>query len=94
MRARRRRTLCLAGLDDSVRDAVMREIDNVSYFAQIDHPNLVSIEDKGSVDGIPYLVMSYAGDGTLQKRLEQGDMTRKAALHIFVQAARGVQTFM
>src|SRR5690606_6171464 len=28
--------------DDSVRDAVMREIDNVSFFAQIDHPNLVS----------------------------------------------------
>ena len=77
--------------DESVRDAVMREIDNVSYFAQIDHPNLVSIEDKGAVDGIPYLVMSYAGDETLQKRLEQGDMTREAALHIFVQAARGVQ---
>ena len=77
--------------DESVRDAVMREIDNVSYFAQIDHPNLVSIEDKGVVDGIPYLVMSYAGDGTLQKLLEQGDMTRAAALHIFVQAARGVQ---
>ncbi|MFT4511980.1 MAG: serine/threonine protein kinase [Planctomycetota bacterium] len=77
--------------DDSVRDAVMREIDNVSFFAQIDHPNLVSIEDKGTVDGIPYLVMSYAGDGTLQKRLQQGDMTREDALHIFVQAARGVQ---
>lgn len=77
--------------DDSVRDAVMREIDNVSFFAQIDHPNLVSIEDKGTVDGIPYLVMSYAGDGTLQKRLQQGDMTRADAMHIFVQAARGVQ---
>jgi serine/threonine protein kinase len=77
--------------DDSVRDAVMREIDNVSFFAQIDHPNLVSIEDKGTVDGIPYLVMSYAGDGTLQKLLQQGDMTREDALHIFVQAARGVQ---
>lgn len=77
--------------DESVRDAVMREIDNVSFFAQIDHPNLVSIEDKGTVDGIPYLVMSYAGDGTLQKRLQQGDMTRDDALHIFVQAARGVQ---
>tara|TARA_R110002072_G_scaffold46591_1_gene128817 strand:- start:65370 stop:66680 length:1311 start_codon:yes stop_codon:yes gene_type:complete len=77
--------------DDSVRDAVMREIDNVSFFAQIDHPNLVSIEDKGTVDGIPYLVMSYAGDGTLQKRLAQGDMSREDALHIFVQAARGVQ---
>lgn len=77
--------------DDSVRDAVMREIDNVSFFAQIDHPNLVSIEDKGTVDGIPFLVMSYAGDETLQKRLQAGDMTRDDALHVFVQAARGVQ---
>ncbi len=77
--------------DDNMLDSVMREIDNVSFFAQIDHPNLVSIEDKGTVDGIPYLVMSYAGDETLQKRLQQGDMTREDALHIFVQAARGVQ---
>lgn len=77
--------------DDNVRDSVMREIDNVSFFAQIDHPNLVSIEDKGTVDRIPFLVMSYAGDETLQKRLQQGNMTREDALHIFVQAARGVQ---
>ena len=77
--------------DDSVRDAVMREIDNVSFFAQIDHPNLVSIEDKGVVDGIPYLVMNYAGDDTLQKRLAAGDLSREQALDVFVQAARGVQ---
>jgi serine/threonine protein kinase len=77
--------------DDTVRDAVMREIDNVSFFAQIDHPNLVSIEDKGTVDGIPYLVMSYAGQETLQKRLQHGGLTREEALRIFVQAARGVQ---
>ena len=77
--------------DDTVRDAVMREIDNVSFFAQIDHPNLVSIEDKGTVDGIPYLVMSYAGEDTLQKRLAGGGMTREQALDVFVQAARGVQ---
>ena len=77
--------------DDTVRDAVMREIDNVSFFAQIDHPNLVSIEDKGTVDGIPYLVMSYAGDDTLQKRLQSGTLSRDEAMHVFVQAARGVQ---
>jgi serine/threonine protein kinase len=77
--------------DDAVRDSVMREIDNVSFFAQIDHPNLVSIEDKGTVDGIPYLVMSYAGQETLQKRLSAGPLTRDEALRIFVQAARGVQ---
>jgi len=77
--------------DDTVRDAVMREIENVGYFAQIDHPNLVSIEDKGVVDGIPYLVMSFAGDETLQKRLRAGRLDRAAALHVFQQAARGVQ---
>jgi serine/threonine protein kinase len=77
--------------DDTVRDAVAREIEQVRFFAQIDHPNLVSIEDKGTVDGIPYLVMSYAGQDTLQKRLQQGGLSRDDALRIFVQAARGVQ---
>jgi serine/threonine-protein kinase len=77
--------------DESVRDAVAREIETVRYFAQIDHPNLVSIEDKGVVDGIPYLVMSYAGQDTLQTRMQDGAMPRQEALHVFVQAARGVQ---
>jgi len=77
--------------DDTVRDAVARELETVHFFAQIDHPNLVSIEDKGTIDGIPYLVMSYAGEETLQKRLQQGPMPRDEALRIFVQAARGVQ---
>jgi serine/threonine protein kinase len=77
--------------DESVRDAVRRELDAVRHFAQLDHPNLVSIEDLGEVDGIPYLVMSYAGQETLRSRLEQGRMTRDDAMRIFVQAARGVQ---
>ena len=77
--------------DDTVRDAVARELETVHYFAQIDHPNLVSIEDKGTIDGIPFLVMSYAGEATLQKRLQEGPLTRDEALRIFVQAARGVQ---
>lgn len=77
--------------DESVRDAVRRELETVRFFAQIDHPNLVSIEDKGEVDGIPYLVMNYAGQETLRKRLEAGDLTREVALRIFTQAVRGVQ---
>ncbi|MFO1078703.1 MAG: serine/threonine-protein kinase [Planctomycetota bacterium] len=77
--------------DEMVRDAVARELETVRFFAQIDHPNLVSIEDRGIVDGIPYLVMSYAGQETLQQRLRQGGMARDEALRIFVQAARGVQ---
>lgn len=77
--------------DESIRDAVTRELDSVKHFAQIDHPNLVSIEDMGDVDGIPYLVMSYAGQETLRKRINKGDMQREDALRIFAQAARGVQ---
>lgn len=77
--------------DESVRDAVARELEAVRHFAQVDHPNLVSIEDMGEVDGIPYLVMSYAGQETLKKRLEQGLLPRDDAMRLFVQAARGVQ---
>ncbi len=77
--------------DDQVRDAVVRELDAVRLFAQIDHPNLVAIEDLGEVDGIPYLVMSFAGHETLRSRLQQGPMRREDAMAIFVQAARGVQ---
>jgi len=77
--------------DEVVRDAVVRELDSVRYFAQVDHPNLVSIEDKGEVDGIPYIIMSYAGDDTLRKRLDAGRLSRDQALRYFLQAARGVQ---
>lgn len=76
--------------DEVVRDAVVRELDSVRFFAQIDHPNLVSVEDKGEVDGIPFIVMSYAGQETLRSRLNQGALDRDAALRVFVQAARGV----
>ena len=77
--------------DEVVRDAVVRELETVKYFAQIDHPNLVSIEDKGEIDGIPYIVMSYAGEATLRKFLEEGRLPREDALRIFIQAARGIQ---
>jgi tRNA A-37 threonylcarbamoyl transferase component Bud32 len=77
--------------DEVVRDAVVRELTTVRFFAQIDHPNLVSIEDKGEVDGIPFIIMSYAGEETLRKRLAGGPLSREDALRIFIQVARGVQ---
>ena len=76
--------------DDSVKEAVRREIESVRVFAQIDHPNLVSIEDRGEVDGIPYIVMEYAGEETLRRRLEGGPLPPAEALRIFEQVARGV----
>ncbi len=77
--------------DEAVRDAVIRELDSVRYFAQVDHPNLVSIEDKGEVDGIPFILMSYAGQETLRTRITSGRMDFEDGLKMFIQAARGVQ---
>lgn len=77
--------------DEKVKEAVLRELETLKFFAQIDHPHLVSIEDKGEVDGIPYIVMGYAGDETLKKRLEERPPTVDETLAIFRQVCEGVQ---
>jgi len=77
--------------DEKVKEAVLRELESLKYFAQIDHPNLVSIEDRGEVDGIPYIVMGYAGDETLKTRLESGRLDAQETLRIFRQVCDGVQ---
>ncbi|MCR9246360.1 MAG: serine/threonine protein kinase [bacterium] len=81
--------------DAEVRRAVLSELEQVKYFAQVDHPNLVQIEDRGEVDGIPFLVMQFAGSETLRDRLpsEPGvpDAERRdELLRYFLQACRGV----
>ena len=77
--------------DPAVKRQVLHELEQVGLFAQVDHPNLVSIEDKGVVDGIPYIIMGYAGEETLKTRLEDGRLSSEDALRVFVQVARGVQ---
>ena len=76
--------------DDSQREAVQNELSQVRHFAAIDHPNLVSIEDMGTVMEVPYLIMGYAGEDTLARRLKHGPLRVDAALLYFVQACRGV----
>ncbi|HLQ38327.1 MAG TPA: serine/threonine-protein kinase, partial [Planctomycetota bacterium] len=76
--------------DGEVRRAVLLELEQVKYFAQVDHPNLVSIEDRGEVDGIPYIVMAYAGAGTLKDRLPGKPEEREELVRYFAQACRGV----
>jgi serine/threonine protein kinase len=76
--------------DEAQRAAIERELEQVRHFAVIDHPNLVSIEDLGSVLDVPYVVMGYAGEDTLARRLRESRMTREQALAVFVQTCRGV----
>lgn len=80
--------------DPMVARAVLAELEQVQYFAQIDHPNLVSIEDRGEVDGIPYLVMAFAGTETLRDKLRSdgrppAPAERDELLRWFLQACRG-----
>ncbi len=76
--------------DDHARDAALRELEQVRHFASLDHPNLVSIEDMGTAAGVPYLIMGYAGEDTLARRLKQGTLNEATALLYFVQVCRGV----
>ena len=78
-------------LDDAAqKDATERELEQVRLFAAIDHPNLVTIEDMGVVLGVPFLVMGYAGEDTLARRITRRELEREHALRFFVQACRGV----
>jgi serine/threonine-protein kinase len=78
-------------LDDAAqKDAIEYELEQVRLCASIDHPNLVTIEDMGVVMGVPYLIMGYAGEDTLARRLKRRDLDRASALRYFVQASRGV----
>jgi len=72
------------------RDAAMRELEQVRHFAALDHPNLVSIEDMGEAAGVPYLIMGYAGEDTLARRLKAARLDEATALLYFVQVCRGV----
>lgn len=80
--------------DAEVARAAQAELENLRHFAQIDHPNLVAIEDRGAKDGIPYVVMAFAGTETLAGKLPPGAppaLADKARLlGWFAQAARGL----
>ncbi len=76
--------------DEQVQRVLRQELAQVQLFAQVDHPNLVAIEEKGEVDGIPYIVMAYAGAQTLRDRLPADASSRAESLNLLLQACRGV----
>ncbi|MFN0007072.1 MAG: serine/threonine-protein kinase [Planctomycetota bacterium] len=76
--------------DDAQREAVERELEQIRHFAALDHPNLVTIEDLGTVLGVPYLIMGYAGEDTLARVQKRERLPEERALLYFIQACRGV----
>ena len=76
--------------NEAQRAIIRKELASLKQFAQIDHPNLVGIEDQGAVGETPYIIMTFAGDQTLQDRLQQGPLPRSELGNVFDQIVAGV----
>ena len=69
-----------------------RFVEEGRYLRRVESPHVVSVYDAGELDdGRPYLVMSYADQGTLADRLEVSGMTVTQGLEVVRQVAAGLQ---
>lgn len=69
-----------------------RFLEEGRYLRKVESPHVVSVYDAGELDdGRPYLVMSYADQGTLAERLEVEGLTPAQALEVVRQVGSGLQ---
>src|SRR3954453_8325809 len=60
-----------------------RFVEEGRYLRKVESPHVVSVYDAGELDdGRPYLVMSYADQGTLADRLDESGVTVAQAMEI------------
>jgi eukaryotic-like serine/threonine-protein kinase len=68
-----------------------RFLEEGRFLRRVESPHVVSVYDAGELpDGRPFLVMSYADQGTLADRLELAPLTRAQAVHVVGQAGAGL----
>jgi serine/threonine protein kinase len=69
-----------------------RFLEEGRYLRKVESPHVVSVYDAGELeDGRPYLVMSYADQGTLADRLEVDGLTPPQAMEVVRQVGAGLQ---
>ena len=62
------------------------------FLRRVESPHVVSVYDAGELeDGRPYLVMSYADQGTLADRLEVEGLTVGQVVEVIAQVGAGLQ---
>jgi len=71
-------------LNPQNRERLLREARAVS---NLNHPNICTLYDIGSENGIDYLVMEYLEGATLQQRLSSGPLPRGEALRYAIEIA-------
>ena len=60
--------------------------------AALNHPNILSVHDIGTADGVPYFVCELLSGETLQARLERGPLGVDQVADYGAQVARGLAT--
>ena len=69
-----------------------RFLEEGRYLRKVESPHVVSVYDAGELDdGRPYLVMSFADQGTLADRLEVGGLSPAQAMEVVRQVGAGLQ---
>ena len=69
-----------------------RFVEEGRYLRKVESPHVVSVYDAGELDdGRPYLVMTYADQGTLADRLKLSGLTVAQALDVIRQVGSGLQ---
>jgi hypothetical protein len=69
-----------------------RFLEEGRYLRKVESPHVVTVYDAGELDdGRPYLVMSYADQGTLADRLDVSALTTAQAMEVVRQVGAGLQ---
>jgi Tol biopolymer transport system component len=74
--------------DEVFRRRFEREAKTIS---QLQHPNVCTLHDVGSQDGVDYLVMEFLEGETLQDRIARGPLAIDEALRIGSEVAEGIE---
>ncbi|CAB4713870.1 unannotated protein [freshwater metagenome] len=80
--------------DNWTEDAQVRRrfLEEGRYLRRVESPHVVTVYDAGELDdGRPYLVMSYADQGTLADRLEVEGLSVAQAMEVIRQVGTGLQ---
>src|SRR5664280_461229 len=71
-------------------DALARFEREAKAVAALSHPNILSIFDFGTQDGVSYAVMELLEGETLRGKLDAGPIAQKQAIEYALQVARGL----
>ena len=73
--------------DDSARKHFRKE---ALALSKLNHPNIATIYDFDSQEGVDFLAMEYIAGVTLSEKLAMGPLTEKEVLHLGIQLSEGL----